>query len=326
MASREAVFDLFSYARRGPGRRDQLSPSEVQQIARTLGRIPEVMVKVLSHGANDQGAVRRHLDYIGRKGEVDLEGDDGATHRGQGVGRSLVEDWDLELEEPRRRADLSATSGRPGPRLVHKLIFSMPPGTPPDKVLLATRNFMREEFALQHRYALALHTDEPHPRVHVVLKAVSEQGNRLNIRKATLRDWRDGFARHLRALGVEANATPRQVRGESRPQKLDGIFRAARRGDSTHLRERAMAVARQVARGQLQVEPGKAALLLTRNEALRAWRAIGETLIKQGHLDLAEQAKRFTDQMPTPLSEREWTALQIVERSRGPRASEGPAR
>ncbi len=326
MASREAVFDLFSYARRGPGRRDHLSPPEVQQIARTLGRSPEVMVKVLSHGANDQGAVRRHLDYIGRKGEVDLEGDDGAIHRGQGVGRSLVEDWDLELEEPRRRADLSATSGRPGPRPVHKLIFSMPPGTPPDKVLLATRNFMREEFALQHRYVLALHTDEPHPHVHVVLKAVSEQGDRLNIRKATLREWREGFARHLRALGVEANATPRQVRGESRPQKLDGIFRAARRGDSTHLRERAMAVARQVARGQLQVEPGKAALLLTRDEALRAWRVIGETLIKQGHRDLAEQAKRFTDQMPTPLSEREWTALQLVERSRGPRAREGPAR
>lgn len=326
MASSETVFDLFSYARRGSGRRDQLSPSEVRQIARTLGRTPEVMVKVLSHGANDQGAVRRHLDYIGRKGEVDLEGDDGAIHRGQGVGRSLVEDWDLELEEPRRRADLSATSRRPGPRLVHKLIFSMPPGTPPDKVLLATRNFMREEFALQHRYALALHTDEPHPHVHVVIKAVSEQGNRLNIRKATLREWREGFARHLRALGVEANATPRQVRGESRPQKLDGIFRAARRGDSTHLRERAMAVARQVARGQLQVEPGKASLSLTRKEALRAWRAVGETLIKQGHRDLAEQATRFTDQMPAPLSEREWTALQIVERSRGPRAREGPAR
>jgi hypothetical protein len=67
-------------------------------------------------------------------------------------------------------------------------------------------------------------------------------------------------------------------------------------------------------------------LLLTRDEALRAWRVIGETLIKQGHRDLAEQAKRFTDQMPTPLSEREWTALQLVERSRGPRAREGPAR
>ncbi len=30
------LFDIASYARRGPGRRDRLSPAEVQQIARTV--------------------------------------------------------------------------------------------------------------------------------------------------------------------------------------------------------------------------------------------------------------------------------------------------
>ena len=70
------------------------------------------------------------------------------------------------------------------PKFVHKLMFSMPPGTPPDKVLGAVRNFAREEFWGQHRYAFALHTDEDHPHVHLVLKAVSEQGVRLNIKKA----------------------------------------------------------------------------------------------------------------------------------------------
>ena len=66
-------------------------------------------------------------------------------------------------------------------------MLSMPTGTPPDKVLAAVRNFAREQFWGQHRYAFALHTDEDHPHVHLVLKAVSEQGVRLNIRKATLR-------------------------------------------------------------------------------------------------------------------------------------------
>ena len=66
--------------------------------------------------------------------------------------------------------------------------------------------FAREEFALERRYAMVVHNDEPHPHVHVVIEAVSEQGVRLNIRKATLRDWRREFARHLRAHGVEANA------------------------------------------------------------------------------------------------------------------------
>ena len=49
---------------------------------------------------------------------------------------------------------------------------------------------------------------------------------RLHIRKATLREWRREFARHLRALGIAANATDRGVRGESRSPKRDGIYRA----------------------------------------------------------------------------------------------------
>src|SRR5208283_2955508 len=66
----------------------------------------------------------------------------------------------------------------------------MPPGTPATKVLQAARQFATNEWALKHRYAMVLHTNEAHPHVHVVVKARSEQGRRLNIRKATLRDWR----------------------------------------------------------------------------------------------------------------------------------------
>jgi hypothetical protein len=61
---------------------------------------------------------------------------------------------------------------------------------------------------------MTLHTDEPHPHVHVVLKAVSEQGRRLNIKKATLQEWRAKFAAHLREQGVAANATPRWFRDQ----------------------------------------------------------------------------------------------------------------
>ena len=56
--------DIASYARRGPGHRDRLSPAEVEQIARTVRRTPEVMVKVLSHGGQDLRTVRRHFDYL----------------------------------------------------------------------------------------------------------------------------------------------------------------------------------------------------------------------------------------------------------------------
>lgn len=57
-------------------------------------------------------------------------------------------------------------------------------------------------------------------------------GERLNIRRATLREWRREVARHLREQGVAANATERAIRGCNRLQKSDGIHRAAMRGAS----------------------------------------------------------------------------------------------
>src|SRR5690606_8236842 len=173
------------------------------------------MVKVLSSGGSDSKAVGRHFDYIGRKGNLTLEGDGGEPLPGR-IGMTLVEEWGLEIDEEMRQGDLTSLRARKPQKLVHKLVFSMPPGTPPQKVLSAVRNFAREEFYGQHLYAFVLHTDEPHPHVHMVLKAVSEEGVRLNIKKATLRHWRSQFARHLRAQGVAANATERAVRGESR--------------------------------------------------------------------------------------------------------------
>ncbi len=90
---------------------------------------------------------------------------------------------------------------------------------------------------------MTLHTDQPQPHVHLVVKAVSEQGARLNIRKATLREWRRDFAANLRELGIEVNATERAVRGVSTPRKSDGIYRTATRRASTHYLSRAQTVA-----------------------------------------------------------------------------------
>lgn len=107
----------------------------------------------------------------------------------------------------------------------------MPAGTPAEKVLAAARVFARENFALQHRYAMVLHTDQLHPHVHVVVKCEHEfeLGKRLYIRKRdTLRQWREQFAALLREQGVPANATPRQVRGQIRKPYKDVIHHRLR--------------------------------------------------------------------------------------------------
>jgi hypothetical protein len=275
------------------------------------------MVKVLTHGGQDLKSVQRHLAYLNRKGELDIETDEGERIAGRGVEKELFEDWDLDLEEDRRRVDLGPLKDRSPPRLVHKILFSMPAGTPPRRVLAAVKDFAREEFALKHRYAMVLHTDEPHPHVHMVVKAMSEQGVRLNIRRATLREWRKEFAKHLRAQGVEANAAERAVRGNGLAPKLDGIYRAEQRGESRHTRTRAEAVARELLKGDHRIERGKARLIDTRKEVERGWLAVGDILMAEGRVELAEQAWRFARDMPPPLTEREQLAAAILRRSRG---------
>jgi hypothetical protein len=303
------LLDVASYGRRTPGH-PPLSKTEIEHIARTVRRVPEVMIKV-SGGARTLSGVESHLDYIGREGEGELETDDGQRLREKGFERDLLKDWDLDLEARRWHTERAIAAGRKPPKLVHNLVFSMPKGTPPDKLLKAVRVFTREKFALQHRYAMALHTDQGHPHVHVVVKAVSEQGARLNIRKATLREWRRDFAQYLRELGVEANATERAVRGEASPRKADGIHRAFLRGESSHYRERAEGVARELARGGLAREPGSERIIATRREVVGGWKGTAELLKEQGQRDLASAVRRFADQMPPPWTERQWLAAQV---------------
>lgn len=323
----EPLLDIASYARKGPGRRDRLSPGEVERIARTVRRTPEVMIKVLSRGGQDLKAVRRHLEYLRdrEEGELAIETDDGERLSGPGVAKNLTEDWNLDLQEHRQRSDLDGR-GRHSMKLVHKLMFSMPPGTPPQKVLEAVKNFAREEFALKHRYIMVLHTDEAHPHVHMVVKAVSEQGERLHIRKATLRGWRQEFARHLRSLGVPANATERAVRGENRSPKLDGIYRAEQRGESWRVRARAGEVGRELFQGGLHTELGKKKLIQTRKAIERGWLEVSEILVGQGQRELAKEIKQFVAGMPPPTTDREMIADRLRKRHRDARAREGPAR
>lgn len=126
------LFDIWSYGRRGPTRRDRLSPAKIALISRTAHRVPEVMVKVTSGGgAVTARGVNAHFSYISRKDELELETDEGERLSGRGAGQQLIEDWDLDMEEDRKRSNLFAIDRRKAPKLVHRVIFLMPAGTPP---------------------------------------------------------------------------------------------------------------------------------------------------------------------------------------------------
>lgn len=225
----ELAFNFRSHGHYGRTDHTRLTPAQTVLVSRTAARTPEVMVKVLSSGATSAKAVGRHIDYVSRKGEVELHSDEGGVMQGRAAADALPEDWNLDLEEAGASSRIGKAIRHRPPRLVHKLVFSMPAGTSPKKVLGAVQNLCREEFALKHRYVMALHTDEPHPHVHVILKATNEKGERLNIKKAHLKEWRVKFAAHLRELGVSANATPRLFRGQEARSKSTRAYWGERR-------------------------------------------------------------------------------------------------
>jgi len=314
------LLDIASYARRGPLDRVHLSQEEIQLLSRTVRRAPEVMVKVLTKGRHDRNAVGRHLSYLSRDGKVKIGTDDGRHLRGEGVEQELLEDWDLDLEEARRTGTLRSRPGMVQPKLVHKVVFSMPAGTPADGLFRGAQAFARETFVAKHRYGMVLHTDEPHPHVHMVIKAVSEAGVRLNIRKATLREWRREFARQLRAQGISANATDKAVRGATRPNLSDGMYRALQRGAYRRIWQQS---------GALSREPSTASeasnmdsLLHTREQVERGWMAAAEILDHQGQQDFAWHVRRFTETLPRVRTNRELLRKELRPQELRPRQQE----
>jgi hypothetical protein len=120
----------------------------------------------------------------------------------------------------------------------------------------------------------------------------------------------------LREYGVEANATERAVRGSHHQNRTDGIFRAARRGASTFMRERVESVARELAKGGLRAERGRAQLIETRRNLERGWLALAGMLQRNGMSDLAEDVRRHMQRMPSARTDREEIAHRLHARIR----------
>jgi hypothetical protein len=191
--------------------------------ARVARRVPEVMVKITGR-TRDGGHLKAHLDYISRNGALDLEGPDGERLTGPGAVAGLARDWAEEAAmEPGRRRNSPVSLS---------IILSMPAGVEPTRVRDAARAFATAAFGDRFAYVFALHDEGRHPHVHLTVRMLGREGERLNPRKADLQAWRDGFARALRDRGVEAEATPRRARG---------VTRKAERGAVRRMRERYLA-------------------------------------------------------------------------------------
>ena len=314
-----AELDLVSYGRRGRHPPLQFSAAQLEQIGRTVSGVPEVMILV-SGGGKSADAVQAHFAYIDRHGQLEVHTDEGENLQSKEVANYLVDDWNLDAGKGQYRSGPKVGEKDRRPKQVHNIVFSMPAGTPPEKLLAATQKFAREKFALQHRYAMVLHTDQGHPHVHLVVKAQSEDGERLTIRKATLKEWRQDFAGYLRELGVAANATPAALRGKPKDRKKDSIYRALKRGRSTFMRRKVERVAEKLQHGRLAAEPRKAKLLATRGRVVEHWRTTATLLRAQGQESLARGIEAYVRQMPVVATEKEILAKGLLAQLAAQRA------
>jgi type IV secretion system T-DNA border endonuclease VirD2 len=323
--SHDFDFELAVNGRRNNARRLTLGhPKTKGQLSRIVNRVPEVMVKVSGGGKTAQH-VRAHLDYITRNGKLDAVTEQGDIVSGKDDVRDLADEWNLEA---------GANQGKN--RQAFNIVLSMPAGTDPQKLFTAARNFAREQFWGKHQYLMVLHTPEtdphkdapPHPHVHLVVKAegIEKKKARLYIRKATLEKWRGSFAEQLRAQGVEANATPRDIRGQTKKAKSPAIYFSEKSGKSSVLRSKFEEARQDLTRGESEPKPWETAILNRRRAVVRTFLSAAAELRKEGDIPLATAVERYVEELPRPDTERHQIKRALATHVQQQRAKQGKER
>ncbi len=296
------------------------------RLARVVQKAPEVMVKITGR-TKDGEHLAAHLEYISRKGELDLEQADGALIHGRGAVRELADDWSEVGEgDSRRRANSNMSVS---------IVLSMPVGTDPDRMKDAVRSFARAEFGDTFPFVFAFHQDAKgeQPHIHLSVRALGVNGERLNPRKADLADWRERFARELRGRGIQAEATPRRARGITQKPERTAIRKARERFERTGQNEpRVLREARReaeaLARGGAKPQPWDEQMRRRQAQVRATYQAAAKVLAASADprdQALAKDVQAFVKSMPPPVSRKVALARQmVVERQRartGPEAA-----
>lgn len=298
------------------------------RLARVVQKAPEVMVKITGR-TKDGEHLAAHLEYISRKGELDLEQSDGALIHGRDAVRELADDWaEVGEGDSRRRSNSNMSVS---------VVLSMPIGTDPDRLKDAVRAFARAEFGDTFPYVFAFHQDAKgeQPHIHLSVRALGVNGERLNPRKADLADWRERFARELRGRGIQAEATPRRSRGITHKPERTSVRKARERFERTGKNEpRVLREARReaeaLARGGARAQPWDEQMRLRQAEVRSTYQAAARVLAASADpVDkaLARDVQAFVKAMPAPVSRKVAMARQIaVEGQRARPAEPGPER
>lgn len=202
-------------------------PKTAKAIAATNKKLPQVMVKI-SGSSKGADKAQAHANYIGRKGEVNIEDQEGNIYKGDEQ-KNLLKAWEATGFNP---VDKEGKK-----REAFHFVFSMPKGTNPDALKSAVRNLVKEEFE-GHKFFMAQHLDTDSPHVHVLLNATDDRGARLNPRKTDLHNYRVQFVHKLAEQGIEATASRRIHRFKYQDNKTQAqIHKEQRTGQMREQRQ-----------------------------------------------------------------------------------------
>lgn len=228
--------DLTTFKPSRPPQSRRITMGDKAKLARVVRKAPEVMVRVgRASSRTKDGAVRpttakgeairfgNRMSYITRNDKIEVETSDGGIIATAQDRRDLAEEWITDQADYREAGIASERT-----RLYRSVILSMPPGTDPVSVQDAARAFAQQEFA-GHKWIMALHTDTPHPHVHLDIQTVRDDGHKLSPGKDDIERYRDEFASQLRTLGIEAEATPRHARGTPQRAANPDLYHARNR-------------------------------------------------------------------------------------------------
>lgn len=288
----------------GTRRNGMSSGAARQAFSRLARKVPEVMVKITQGEKDpatgkrnvlckDMKAIKAHMDYISRNGDVPLEDENGQIIHGADAVRSVRDDWKstggyaIPLEEGYRRE-------------AYSVVLSMPPGTDRKAVLDAARDFAKETFD-GHQYVFGRHDDESHPHVHICVRAVGHDLVRLNPRKSDLVQWRQRYAEKLRDHGIEANATSRVLRGKAQKPERQVERHLRKRGVQLRNRQARRNHAAEVPLSSDKEHPVEAKLRSSRSRVIAGFGTVAKALAQSPDADdraLALGLARHAESMP----------------------------
>lgn len=252
-----------------------------------------------------------HLKYITRSGHEPLRDESGLDLKGEASLKELSQDWAcVDGLDSRRRSNSP---------LARRFVFSGPTGAPASAVERATVHLLARAIGAERPYVHVTHTDTDHPHVHAVVRCLGSQRRRLAPSITDMERLRERFAEALREEGVEADASPRWVRGLAGRGPLASHWRLQHEfetldGPAPHwMRTQSLEAAKLAFSGVPPDANRELKILASQGSIRRSFLDLAQRLTESPEVEdrrLASAIEVFVRRMPPPETER----LQLARR------------